>query len=131
MKDFSHFRPILSFSVILNLFQDLIGILKQVQHDKMGRFLIAFIPKLTFQPFTHSTIQLSSRFTLHSSLSRPPPHPDPQPFGIQSHSARSSPVRTNIPQGERELFSETNPSPVQLFNHSTLLTLHFRPILSS
>ena len=94
----------------------------------MGRFLIAFIPKLTFQPFTHSTIQLSSPFTPHSSLSRPPPHPNPQPYGIQSHSAHSSPVRTSIPQGAREnilLNKPFNFSTVQPFNslHASLFTL--------
>ena len=64
------------------------------------------------------TLQLltlhSSRFTF--SL---PPHPNPQPFGIQSHKARSSPVRTSIPQGERENILRNkpfNPSPFQLFN---------------
>ena len=30
------------------------------------------------------------------------PHPNPQPYGIQSHTARSSPVRTGILKGARE-----------------------------
>ena len=70
---------------------------------------------------------LFTLLTLHASLLTfsPPPHPDPQPFGIQSHSARSSPVRTSIPQGEREnilLNKPFNLSTFQLFNylHSSL-----------
>ena len=86
-----------------------------------GRGEIFYVTNLsTIPPFNSSTL-----FTLHPSLSRPPPHPNPQPYGIQSHSAHSSPVRTSIPQGAREnLFYETNLSTLQLFTLSTLLTPH-------
>ena len=66
------------------------------------RYLIVFFGRVAQDDM--KTLQLltlhASRFTF--SLT---PHPNPQPYGIQSHTARSSPVRTSIPQGERELFT--------------------------
>ena len=64
-------------------------------HKGRGDLLCKTNPS-PFHLFNFSTL-----LTPHSSLSRPPPHPDPQPYGIQSHTAHSSPVRTSIPQGER------------------------------
>ena len=77
------------------------------------------MPKLTFQPFNPSTFQLfnsphASLFTFPSASSLLP-----QPYGIQSHSARSSPVRTSIQKVERGFILRNKPfnhSPVQLFN---------------
>ena len=73
-------------------------------------------PRLSaIHPFNFSTIQPFNKID---------PSPDttchPQPFGIQSHKVHSSPVRTSIPQGERNiipslftlrLFNQNYPSP--------------------
>ena len=121
VKNFSHFRPILSFSVILNLFQDLIGILKQVQHDKMGR---------SVSPFSETNLSTIHPFN--------PPHP--------SHLTLHFPVRPltriskfaalikkfyPLPQGARELFcskpftlSTFQPFNFSTVQHSSPFTLH-------
>ena len=112
----------------------------QITHTRISKFA-ALIKKFFPLPsrereiilrkelFNHSTIHPfnsphTSPFTLHLLT----PHPNPQPYGIQSHSAHSSPVRTSIPQGEREnilLNKPFNLSPVPLFNplHASHLTL--------
>ena len=55
---------------------------------------------IIFSPFAAQQFKFhtSSSFTLLT------PHPSPQPYGIQSHTAHSSPVRASIPQGARNFF---------------------------
>ena len=109
----------------------------QITHTRISKFA-ALIKKFFPLPsrereiilrkelFNHSPLQLPSHFTLHSSLINPSPLPS---------AAHSSPVRTSIPQGEREnilLNKPFNLSPVPLFNspHPSPFTLHFATALS-